>query len=713
MKLYLLIGLFLFNVGITFAQHWECVVHESDTWKYYPTTSSVSADWYKTSFNDASWFNGQGGFGYADGDDKTTTANVNSVYLRRKFTITDLNLFKELLLDIDYDDAFVCYLNDKEIARSPNLTAAVPVYNSSLSYDHEAKLYQGGQPERYNVPISSLRTGENMLSVQILNNGTGSSDLSARVFLNAFINGGDVVYGSVPYWFVAPTRYNLPLFILNTNGGTIVDEPKITADLKVINLPEGNSLSDTVYEFNGKIGIEIRGSSSQTYEKKNYAFETRDLLGNNLNVSLLGLPKENDWVLHGPYGDKSLMRNVLSFEVGNRMGRWAPHTKFCELFINGEYRGVYVLMEKIKVDKHRLDIANLKDSDLVGDELTGGYIMKVDREDPGYFNSNYPDRSGDYSIKFSYVDPSYENLKTVQREYIKQYIRSFETALYSFNYATYPDKYLEYADLESFVDYFIVQELAKNVDAYRLSAYFYKDKDSKGGKLTMGPMWDFNFTFGMPDYLDGWQTTDWVLTKQYWSIPFWWDKLRLDPRFNSKLKRRWTALRTNGVLQQDSLWNIVDSNYGLIKEAQARNFSKFPILSTYVWPNYYIAGTYINEINYMKNWIKGRLQWMDGQIYSIVDLFEAVDHIQDNSLTAGLYPNPSTGQVSLKVHTDAVLDLRLTFHDITGKLLSVHSFKAVPGINDFTVDMSGNSSPVLIYHLVSDTKTVISGKLIL
>ncbi len=705
----------LFSVAFSNAQHWECIVHESDAWKYYPATSSVSTNWHKADFNDNGWLSGSGGFGYADGDDKTLVNNVNSVYLRTKFTVVDLADFEAILLDIDYDDAFVCYLNEVEVARSSNITAAVPSYNSPLTTDHEARLYQGDIPERFYLKTSNLKLGDNILSVQVLNNGTGSSDLSARVFLNAKIAGTQILYGTTPYWFTAPVTFedsNLPLFLIHTNGQTISDEPKITAQLKVLNQEGGNSLTDTVYEFDGKIGIEIRGSSSQSYDKKNYAFETRDDSGENLNVSLLGMPKENDWVLHGPYADKSLMRNALTFEVGNRMDRWAPHTRFCELYINNEYRGVYVLMEKIKIDKNRVDIATLKDSDIVGDELTGGYIMKVDREDPGYFPSNYPDRSGDYSIKFSYVDPDYESLKLQQREYIKKYIRDFETALYFFNYNTYPDKYLEFVDLESFVDYFIVQELSKNVDAYRLSAYLYKDKDSKGGKLTMGPLWDFNFTYGMPDYLDGWQTTDWVLTEQLWSIPFWWDRLRVDPRFNSKLKRRWTALRQDGVLHVDSLMEIVDRNALLLKDAQMRNFTKFQILSTYIWPNYYIAGNYTNEINYTKNWIKGRLQWMDGQINAIVDVFQSVESLAVNKLNLQVYPNPARERVNFRFILEKPGSIQIKFYDLTGNLVKELSQIGTKGINLIQLDFDSSYPSLLIYKLQLDETIIASSKIV-
>lgn len=131
---------------------------------------------------------------------------------------------------------------------------------------------------------------------------------------------------------------NLPIIHIDTRGKSIPDEPKIMVKMKVINHSGGgNKLFDTDYEYNAWAGIEIRGSSSQMFEKKNYGLETRDEAGNNLNVSLLGMPEENDWMLHGPFSDKSLMRNALAYHLANGTGRWSPRTRYCELYINDDY----------------------------------------------------------------------------------------------------------------------------------------------------------------------------------------------------------------------------------------------------------------------------------------------------------------------------------------------------------------------------------------
>jgi hypothetical protein len=173
---------------------------------------------------------------------------------------------------------------------------------------------------------------------------------------------------------------NLPLVIINTSGGVIADEPKITVDMKIIFNGPGkyNHPSDQGNVYSGKAGIEFRGAYSQLLPQKAYGFETRDILGNNLNVPLLDMPAENDWILLANYNDKVFMRNTLAFHLYTEMGHYAPRAHICEVMINGEYMGIFVLTKKIKRDKNRLDIAKLDTDDNAGDSLSGGYIFASD-----------------------------------------------------------------------------------------------------------------------------------------------------------------------------------------------------------------------------------------------------------------------------------------------------------------------------------------------
>jgi hypothetical protein len=248
------------------------------------------------------------------------------------------------------------YLNGEEIARANVGTpGTMPAYDEPSITWREAEMYQGGLPEPYSIPMEQLeglwQNGTNTLAIQVHNAGVNSSDLSALFFLIAGVTDESMTYQPVPDWFVEPfTSSNLPVLVIDTQGEEIPDEPKIDGQLGIIDNGAGqlNALGDPFNGYNGQIGIELRGSSSLFFDKKGYSVETRLSNGDNNNVPLLGMPQENDWILHGPYSDKSLMRNVLSFHIGRSMGQYAPRTRWCELVINGEYQGVYVLMEKIK-----------------------------------------------------------------------------------------------------------------------------------------------------------------------------------------------------------------------------------------------------------------------------------------------------------------------------------------------------------------------------
>ncbi|NBP30506.1 MAG: spore coat protein CotH, partial [Flavobacteriia bacterium] len=190
------------------------------------------------------------------------------------------------------------------------------------------------------------------------------------------------------------TSSNLPIVkIVVPAGQQINDNTRIVCDMGVIDNPNNiNLINDPLNNYNGKISIEIRGSTSQQYPKKSYGFETQTTLGTNNNVSLMGLPVENDWILNGPYPDKTLLRDAMTYELSRKMGHYASRFRFCELLINNQYLGVYLLLERIKRDNDRVNIARLDQDDLAGDSLTGGYIVKVDKltgESGTTWNSNF------------------------------------------------------------------------------------------------------------------------------------------------------------------------------------------------------------------------------------------------------------------------------------------------------------------------------------
>ncbi|NVO21088.1 MAG: CotH kinase family protein [Bacteroidetes bacterium] len=420
---------------------------------------------------------------------------------------------------------------------------------------------------------------------------------------------------------------NLPLVVINTFGANIPDDPKITAHLGIINNSAGNRnhLGDPFNDYNGYIGIEIRGQSSQMFPKKCYGMETRDSLGENLDVSLLGLPEENDWILYAPYTDKSLMRDVISYEIGSRMGEYCTRNIYCELVINNDYKGIYVLQEKIKKDKNRVDIASLNPDEITGDNLTGGYIISVDKipvdfqyGTDGWLSAPSPSYPNAMDITFQYYYPDQGKIVTQQRTYIKNFVADGEKALIASTFKDPATGYLRYFDAPSFVDFMLLSEISKEVDKYRYSTYFHKQKDSDGGKLFAGPAWDFNLGYGNVNYWDpGIDYTGWLYEMVYpseYSIIYWWKRMMEDPYFRDLTKTRWTMLRED-KLSNIHLNAIIDSISSFTEEARIRNYERWPILGTYVWPNYNWQGnTYEDEVAYFRNFLLDRVSWMDYHI---------------------------------------------------------------------------------------------------
>ena len=414
----------------------------------------------------------------------------------------------------------------------------------------------------------------------------------------------------------------LPQISINTNGGTIVDEPKINAQMTIKQVDK--------VTFEGKIGIEIRGASSQMFPKKAYGLETRDADNEDLDVSLFDMPEESDWVLYAPYSDKSLLRNVLIYDLARAMEDYASRTVFVDLSINGNYVGVYVFMEKLKRDSGRIDIDKLKEDENSGEDLTGGYILKIDKIagtnlGDGYnelnsFTSNYasPNATIGQEIRFLYEYPKAEDITLEQKDYISDYVDQFETALASDDFKDPVLGYASKIDVPSFLDFFLLNEISHNVDGYRLSTYLQKDKN---GKLEMGPIWDFNLAFGNADYCAGSSTSSWAYqfnstcSEDFWQVPFWWGRLLEDPAYVAQLKSRWEVLR-GGVLSEASIMAKIDTYTQTLEKSGSidENFKTWPVLGTYIWPNEFVGNTYNDEVGYLKNWIEARLTWMDGAI---------------------------------------------------------------------------------------------------
>ncbi|MEM7382342.1 MAG: CotH kinase family protein, partial [Bacteroidota bacterium] len=452
----------------------------------------------------------------------------------------------------------------------------------------------------------------------------------------------------------------LPIVVISTGDQEIVDEPKITARMGVIDNGPGmlNRPEDTYNGYDGPIGIEIRGQSSQRFLKKGFGIETRDETGEDVDVPLLGFPEESDWVLHGPYSDKSLIRNGLAYQLASKVMDYAPRTRFVELIIEHEYMGVYLFTEKIKRDKNRVDVAKLKPDENEGDDLTGGYILRHDkepREEAYGWISPYPPFENTFTDTwFFYLYPKPEDISSQQKTYIQDWITNLENILKSNEFADPEQGYRKYIDLGSFIDFMWINEITKNVDAYRLSTYMYKDKDSDGGKLKMGPVWDFNLGFANVNYCDSELPEGWafdfnnICPGHSWVIHFWWKRLWQDPEFVQAAKRRWIELR-EGLLSDQAIFTLLDSLVGVVQPAVDRNFDRWPILEEYVWPNNFVGETFSAEVNYLNDWLVDRLEWMDG---AIDELVTSTNKISASPSMVQVRPNPAADYFNFYIHSE-------------------------------------------------------------
>ena len=414
----------------------------------------------------------------------------------------------------------------------------------------------------------------------------------------------------------------IPHVQINTLNKEIVDEPKISSKMIIT--------KDSMILYDGNIGIEYRGSSSQLFDKKSYGFETWDEENEDMDYPLLGFPEEEDWVFYGPYSDKTLIRNKLIYDLSNQIGRYASRTKFCELTINNQYMGVYVFMEKLKRDKNRIAIKKLENDDLDSINISGGYIIKIDKSDDengeqvyndfNAFISNYKPNYATYqSIWFNYEYPKPKDIHNEQKQYINSYFDNFERALSGINFKDSLSGYRKYIDVESFIDFFILNELSNNLDGYRLSTYLHKNRNEK---LKIGPIWDFNLSFGNGNYCNGDKYDTWTYkfnetcSDDFWLIPFWWEKLLEDPYFVNKLKERWNELRKK-ELSDENIFQMIQNYISILKNesgAVYRNYSKWNVIGKYLWPNNYVGNSYESEIDYLIKWISKRNNWLDKSI---------------------------------------------------------------------------------------------------
>ena len=473
---------------------------------------------------------------------------------------------------------------------------------------------------------------------------------------------------------------DLPLIFLNTFGTAVTRDQKSFASVHVTAPgPDGRVRVTGLADFDGRAQIHYRGFSSLRYLKRSYTVRLRDDATNKVDAPLLGLPKDSEWVLYAPYADKTLLRNVLAYDLSRALGHYAPRTRFVEAFVNesgtqtsrANYMGVFVLVEKIKRGENRVNLAKLAKDDLAEPAITGGYIFKKDHEEtanvgrpsatgwgqlvPSYYFSgpgSFPadpagwrsipiqgggrfkggrgagssdgislqDRTGSIATRqagqFFVVEPDPDKIPAEQSAWLQKHLNEFETVLYGEDFADPKKGYPAYLDAASFIDYHLLVELTKNVDGYRFSTFFSKDR---AGKIKMEPVWDWDLAFGNANGKQGFKPESW-----YW--PYldnaqypWFRRLFEDPDFAQQYVDRYAQLRA-GAFSTPSLLARMDGFSGRLREAQARNFQRWPILDKEVWPNYYTGQSWDEELLWMRNFLRRRVAWIDLQFIAVPQL---------------------------------------------------------------------------------------------
>ena len=420
------------------------------------------------------------------------------------------------------------------------------------------------------------------------------------------------------------TSFNsdLPVMVLHNFGaGRPPDTGSQLAQLEVFEPANGLTSLTNAPTFTSRVSLGARGSSTLGNAKVNMSMELHDEFDASADSKLLGLPAESDWVLYGPDSfEPVLIHNPFMHQLSRDIGRYSPRTRFVEVYMitssataqvtSTTYFGIYALEEKIKRGKDRVDIDAVLPQFTKPPLITGGYMMKIDRGGPGE-NGFYAANQG-----IIYVDPKEREITlpewSAQRQYLQNYMNSFGTALYGANWTNPVTGYAAFINPDSWIDHHLLNVLALNVDALRLSANFYKPR---GGRLEFGPLWDFDRSLGSTDGRD--------FNPRLWdgqpgsgtdffneSTQAWWGRLFRDLEFYQRYIDRYQALR-QAQFATTNLWRLTDELVGEIRLAQPRERTRWG--GNYRTATGGSGGTYATEVQWMKNWLSNRVSFMDSQ----------------------------------------------------------------------------------------------------
>lgn len=503
---------------------------------------------------------------------------------------------------------------------------------------------------------------------------TGKGDWKLIIDDVALYDSGKLNYWSVSFDYQVhePDTFssNLPIVSLSTYDEQIQNGIFKPATMRIMynTQKDRNALNDTLLNYIGNIDIQFRGMYSSTLPQLSYGLTTLNANREDTSVSLMGMPPENDWILMSTYNDKSFVRNTLMYHLFEKMGHYATRSRHCELYLNGDYQGVYIFTEKIRRTENRLNLSKLKESDTVGNELTGGYIFQHDYITNLGWNSTVGSPECPTNVaNFKYEYPSFKNIQPAQAIYLQNYVAEIERRIFSAEFKDSIRGYRPYLDEASFADYFICNEFAWNGDGFAKSMFFYKDKNSKDSTLHAGPIWDFDWSLKRMPWvytdLAGWSHTTYPCNNLQATLP-WHFILMQDTFFQNTTRCRWDAFRKS-FLNSTYINRYIDSMGVVLAEAEKRHYIKWPIWginvgSTELPP---FAQNYKEETDTLKALIARRIAWLDKNIPGeckyesiIVDaseghVMEQPEYLSENteepedashhSLELRVFPNPA------------------------------------------------------------------------
>ena len=398
----------------------------------------------------------------------------------------------------------------------------------------------------------------------------------------------------------------LPLIVINTFGQSISHRTIVPGSVQVIEPAEGAVSLTSKTAWQGRLEISQRGNTSRQFPKHSYTIKWIDDQGGSRKVPLAGLPEDSDWVLYAPYFDRTQLRDVLAYDLSNRIGRYAPRTRFVEVFVaraagrleNRDYVGVYVLEEKIKRGPNRVNLGEASTA-TSGADSHRGYLFKMDHVDPG--EKGFHTARG---LHFLYVHPKEREITEQQSTWLVNYLNQFERTLHSRTFADPNEGYAKFLDVDAFIDHYWLVEMSKNVDGFRFSAFVQL---SPGGKLKMGPIWDWDQSFGNANFYGGDDPEGWYWPNIRATEIAWFARLNQDPEFRQRTIRRWMELR-RGPFETSRIFQRIDTLVASLGEAQQRNSTRWPTRRNY--PDY---------VRQMKRWIQTRVEWIDRELASASD----------------------------------------------------------------------------------------------